>query len=272
MAGLALCAGREGEFSRALGYHAAASLILRVHTTPQDRRLRPVMLLNAGWVHNQLGDYDAATRCLREGRKIARRQNDRITEGKCLIGEAEIMIDNGRLSQAGDLAEEAATIGVRAGNRALCRDAKEILALACLCGGGLDAASAAAEIAGRHRCTLTGYAFTGLVAFRKGDRTAARTAFEKADTKAGELRRTSDRDYQVLDKHGLVLCGLALLGDRHRLDSAVLTYRSARKLTTASGVVGRNLLLLAQFGPGAEPSTLDRARDAARGVLNPGRR
>jgi tetratricopeptide (TPR) repeat protein len=266
-AGLAVCVGREGRFRRALRCHAAASLVLRVHTGPLDWRLRPLTLLNAGWVHSQLGDYDAAARCLREGQRIARQRDDRLSEGKCLLGEAEVMIDSKDLSQAVDLAEKAATIGVRAGNRALCRDAKEILALASLCGGELDAASAAAEIALRHRCTLTGYAFTGLVAFRRGDRAAARTAFEDGHKKAMKLRRPGDGDYRVLDLHGLVLCGLALLGDRDRLDSAVFAYQSARRLTAASGVVARNLLLLDQFGPDAEPNALDRVRDAARRVL-----
>ena len=184
----------------------------------------------------------------------------------CLLGEAELALDDDNLPQAVSLAEEAAAIGIRNGNRALCRVAMEILAEVRLCQGDLAAAARAADIARRHHCTVVGFGLAGLVAYRQEGRDGeARAAFQAGHDLAERLRRPNQRNYQLFDVHGLVACGLALLGDQTRLTTALAAYRAGRTVTTANGAVRRSVLLLDQFRPRADPGILEQVRAAAKG-------
>jgi hypothetical protein len=105
----------------------------------------------------------------------------------------------------------------------------------------------------------------GITAHRNGDQEKARRAFSDAYMQAELLRKRDNRAFQVLDTQGLVLCGLALCGDRDQLDPAVRAYRAARAVTREQGAVRRSLRLLDELGHGGDQEVVAAARRAAMG-------
>jgi tetratricopeptide (TPR) repeat protein len=263
---LAMCQARAGMFGPASRKLTAVRPLLSACRTKANRLLRPRVFINLAWIQGQLGDRDRARDLLRAGHRLAAALDDRRLQGRCQLHEAELALDDGDLEDAVDLAEQAAALAIRGGSRELCRDAKETVVLANLSADRLAAAAAAARIAGRHHTSVRGLVLTGLVAYRYGDRDqAARAAFREGCALAERLRRPDERSFQLLDSHGLAACGLALLGERDQLDTAVAAHQAARRVTSVAGAVRRALLMLDQFRPRADTRILDQVRTAARG-------
>jgi tetratricopeptide (TPR) repeat protein len=264
LAGLAMCRARAGKFRSALRLYARARWLLKLFGTTAYQAHRPTMLYGEAWVHGQRGDRNQAWSLLREGRSQAIELGQRRWEGMCLLSEAQLALDDHKLEHAVALAEEASAIGVRNGNRWLCRVAMEILAMAQLNQGDLTAAARAADIAQRNHGSVLGFGLVGLAAYRRGKDEDARVAFHMGRT-ARRRDWANERDFQFLDAYGLVACGLALLGEHSYLTIALDTYREAREITTGSGAVERTLMLLDQFEPRADSRILERVRAAAKG-------
>jgi hypothetical protein len=265
LAGLAMCRAKAGRFASARWLLRVARTLLKRGGTAADQVHWPTMFLDEAWVHGQLGDREKARSLLQRGRSKAVEIGERRLEGTCLLGAAQLALDDRLLDHAVALAEEASAIGVRNGDRSQCRVAMEILAQAQLEQGDLDAAARAADIAQRTRGSVLGDGLVGLVAYRRGDNDGARNAFRKADSKASRQYQGNEHDFQFLDVYGLVTCGLALLGEPSYRATAVAAYRAAREITTAPGAVERALMLLRQFEPLADPRILDEVRAAAKG-------
>lgn len=238
LADWAMCLAREGRFVPALRLYAVARSMLTRYGTAADRIHQPVMVFGEAWVHGQLGHRDHARSLLQEAQRDAVGLDARRWVGECLLGEAQLALDDGDPRQAVDLAEEASAIGVRDGNRRLCRVAMEILALARLGQDDLAAAARAADIARRNRGSVLSFGLVGLVAYRRGEHADAKAAFDEGYLQASGRYRPSERDFQFLDAYGLVACGLALLGEPSCLDTALTVCGKAREITTASGACG----------------------------------
>jgi tetratricopeptide (TPR) repeat protein len=266
---LALCLAREGRFDAALRSFAWAARLLRRGAAGDDRT-QVSIAIDQAWTYGQLGHVPRAHELLQTARRRALDLDDRRLEGMCLLGEAELALDDGRPDQVEKLAGDAAAIGVRNGNRALCRDAMEILAQARLLQSDVGAAARAADIARRNRCSIMGLILEGLIAYRRGPghETDALSAFRKAVAEADRRRRPGGRNYQLLDMYGVAACGLALLDEPSGLRTAVAAFRDARQATTAAGAVGRVDLMLDHFGPRADPAIMDKVRPAAKGELS----
>lgn len=268
-AGLALCRGKVGNFRGALRQQREAFGLLGRRDDRGSRVLRVQMLLNAGWIYSQLGRTIDARDALEQGRGIARDLNEHLLEGRILDGLSAVLIDETSLAEATALARQAAVIAVQAGSARLAREANTTLALAYLCAGDSPAAHAAADAAVRgHRPgqeALMALAVQGVTALRHGEHSAAHRAFLEAGSQAERLMTREQRNYQVLDSHGLVLCGRALCGDLDCLDEAATAYRSARAVTQAPGAVQRSTRVLGQLLQGQESERFSAVRRAAAG-------
>ncbi len=265
LSNVAMHAALGGEFAKAARYSRLIRILFRGRRGVADRTMLPILLLNEAWVDGQLGRTEQARKRLDDAQEAARRIEDYRLQGRCLRGQAELALDDGRLPHAVELAEEAARIGGRYGYRPLVRDAVELLAKVCLCQGNLAAAERAAAIASRSRSTVFGYGLTGLVAYRQGRDDDARTAFRAGCKLAQQRERTNRDNYQLLDSHGLVMAGLSLLDGPPGLTAVLRTYAQARQITRARGAVHRVDLLLKQFAPRADPDRLEEIRVAAAG-------
>jgi tetratricopeptide (TPR) repeat protein len=266
--GLLLCLGETGRFEPALDQLGTARDLLEKLPDEESQTLEAELLLNAGWLHGLVGRTELALELLREGRKLAHRLHEELLEGLCLNAEASALIDDGHAHQAIEPAADAVVIGARTHNPNLSREANGMLALAYLCAGNLDAASGAADAAARYRRSrraLGAFALRGITAFRKGDQEAARLAFLDAHVQAEVLRERESRNFQVLDTHGLVLCGLALCGDLDQIDRAISAYQAARRVTRAPSAIRRSRRLLDELGHDRDPDELAAVRRAANG-------
>src|SRR5207248_4439403 len=271
-AGLAACEGERGRFQRALRHHRAAFRLLKRAPVGSADEIWPELLHNAGWFHLYQGRTETAHSLFVEGRRFAEEHRNWVMAARCMISEAELLILLGGLPAATALAGRAAEIGVPADHAGLCRDAKEVLALACLCTGDLSTATSATTVAARRRGSVFGLGLAGIVAYRTGDRRSAHDLFEQARQRAEGPDRREERDFQAFDDHALVLCGLALCGEPEALPRAIALYRSARAMTSAPGPVLRAVRLLTQFGSDDDDGVLARARLAASGETTGGAR
>lgn len=263
LAGRAMCMARQGGFSPALRRLRVACWTLKLFGTAANQVHQPTLLLDQAWIYGQRGERDRARSLLQEGKRRAAAFGDQELIGTCLLSEAQLALDEHHPDRAVVLAESASKIGVRNGNRPLCRIAMEILAMARLAQGDLDAAARAADIAQPNRGSVLGYGLVGLVAYRRGRRKDARAAFNNGYT----ARRydPNESDFQFLDQYGLVACGLALLGEPSCEKTAVDVYRHARTITAARGAVERAKMLLKMFEPDADCRILERVLAAAEG-------
>jgi tetratricopeptide (TPR) repeat protein len=265
--GLALCEGETGQFREALEHHAAALAMTKDLQGRKSQLFEAELYLNIGCLHGRRGHLEEAFEWLRKGQELASPLGDDLLNGHFLSSEALVLIDDGDLVRAIELATEAIAIGASTRNSHLSREGNMTLAEAYLCQGDLDAASGAADAAARYRRSrraLGAYVLQGITAFRKGLREKAYVGFLDAHLQAETLRRREGRNYEVLDADGLALCGLALCGDQEQLNDAVSTYRAARKVTCEQGVVRRSLRLLRELGRSHE-EPLAHVRRAAGG-------
>ena len=83
----------------------------------------------------------------------------------------------------------------------------------------------------------------GIIALRKGDLPSSREAFLRSITQAEEILLQTPGFYDALDAKGLALCGLALVEDNSHIQIAKDTFKAARKVTSAMGIVKRTLRL-----------------------------
>jgi hypothetical protein len=119
----------------------------------------------------------------------------------------------------------------------------------------------------------------GIIALRQSERETAKQAFAKSVGQAdGILSKTPDY-FGALDARGLALCGLALTGtleghserkrdgeDRSGLvQQAIETFRAARKVTSAAGVVKRVLRLFDELVKCNQEGVLAEIRKSAEG-------
>lgn len=247
--GWAMACAWEGRFTPALRRFRWAHRMLGRSSKRSKQVDRIRVLLNTAWVLGRLGYREAARAHLKQASAMAVDLHDDGLEGLCQLHLAELLLDEQRPAQAVSLAENAARIGLRHGNRSLCRDAKEVATLAYLCMGATDRAAEAVTVARRHVCSVQGLSLAALVYYRSGNSAAARHTFRECRIAIDRVCRwPGERDYQLLDARGLTNCGLALLGEAEALPRSLASYRAARALTAAPGAVARVELMLGQLG------------------------
>jgi tetratricopeptide (TPR) repeat protein len=262
---LGTCYSSLGDYRRAIDHYEKSLAIAR---EIGDRQGEGYALGNLGNCYYSLGDYPRAIDHYQQSLAIAREIGDRQGEGYALTGLGDIYRDTGGLVRACEYFQEAGKIADATGNRQNQHEAHFGLALTHLYAGDLGAAREAIDRARQYdypENTAAAWTTTGIIQLRQGGPVAASKAFACGLAEADGLLERCGQNFSALDIKGLALCGLALCEDEGHLPAAEGTFRAARKITQAKGVVAR---VLSQFDALALPDTdgiLSPARKAAEG-------
>jgi hypothetical protein len=84
--------------------------------------------------------------------------------------------------------------------------------------------------------------------------------------RSAEALLQTSTTYGALDTKALALCGLALVDDSARLTEAATTFRAAREIMRADGIVGRVLRLFDALAMSDRTGVLDAIRPQAAGT------
>jgi tetratricopeptide (TPR) repeat protein len=105
----------------------------------------------------------------------------------------------------------------------------------------------------------------GITALRQGNTRAAQRAFSDALSVANAQIEEASDNLSALDTKGLALCGLALADNPRRVDEAAVTFRAARAVSRAPGIVGRVLRTFDILAAADERGILGQIRGEAGG-------
>jgi hypothetical protein len=105
----------------------------------------------------------------------------------------------------------------------------------------------------------------GIALAHQDDKTDARRAMAEALDAADALLAATPDSYTSLDTRALALCGLAVTGDPSRLGEAADSFRRARAITRADGIVQRVMYLFDGLAACDETGRLARVRSAGTG-------
>jgi tetratricopeptide (TPR) repeat protein len=268
LAGICLCLAKMGRFSQAFEYHLQALAIAR---SADKHSLEAELELNVGAWHGELGRPEEALSHLQRSRQLARELGNRLMEGLCLDAFAHVLVDQGRVGWAVELASRATVIGEQLRSPQLIREGYSTLAFAQLCQGALDDAKHATAAACRYdggRRSLYALVLQGILSVRAEDCEAAQFAFEDVLARTRAVRADDgDANYAVIDLEGLAVCGLIACGHEELLEDALAAFRAARGLATHPGLVARTLRLLDELHPDDDlPPALLSAREVAGGL------
>ena len=144
------------------------------------------------------------------------------------------------MAEANEHFRDASEIADATGDRQIQHEARFGLALARLYAGDLGAAREAIDGAREYQYpanTAAAWTATGIILLRQGEPVAASKAFACGLTDADGQLELGGQNVSALDTKGLALCGLALCEEEGRLTAAEEAFRSARKITQATGIL-----------------------------------
>lgn len=270
---LAVCLAKTGDLSRAVRQFIAARECSNALSDAEQDEAVPMLLANHAWALDQIDEMNDALALLQEGRMRASGAFNEIGVGMCRNGEAAVLIDSGRATDAVTPAREAAEIAARTRDPGLTRQANLNLGLAQLVLSEVPDAFATAEVSARidrGPRAIGACGLLGITAFRLGERKDARSAFQTARAVAGEQVKREDCDYQAWDALGVAYFGMALIEYEQRsqfLKDAGRAFAKARLIARAPGAAKRNRILLNCFE--TEPDLAESMSKVAGGGPSP---
>jgi hypothetical protein len=104
------------------------------------------------------------------------------------------------------------------------------------------------------------------IALSRMGRAGAHEAFSKALAAADTMQAMAPCNVDALDARALACAGLALTGDPDRAGEAVATFRQARTVTGAAGVVAQVAALFDVLAASDELGILAQYRDTLQGT------
>jgi tetratricopeptide (TPR) repeat protein len=241
LSNLGLAWGDLGAVSRAIDYHEQALTIAReIADKPQEAS----ELNNLGLAYLRFGQMSKAIDFCEQSLTIVRELGDRYNESLNLsfIATARMILGEPCLTQF----EEALRIAEEIGNAEARTRAAIGLTGVRLLAGQLEAAQGSAEAAREANHVLqipATCALLGVVSLRRDAKLEAQSHFAEAIRHAEALLTETSQLYAALEAKGLSLCGLALCEDSRHLVAAQDSYRAARTVTSADGVVRQALLM-----------------------------
>lgn len=262
---LAICYSRLGDAARAIALFEQAVAINRA---AGDRSTESMTLANLGVRYGELGETGRAVELFEQALTIHRELGERALEARQLSNLAEVLIDSGRYEEAAKLAQESAAMGEALQSLTHITYGQVRVGVARLLAGRLADAGDAVEAARAYDVPLINHkvaALLGVINLRQCDDSTARSAFMAAVAHADAMLAKSAQNYDALDAKALALTGLALCDNPHHLTAAVESYRAARAITTASGIVARVLRLHDALALADPDGILAPVRDAAAG-------
>lgn len=254
-----------GDMSKALYYLEEAIAIDREikHRVCEGWRLSDLSVY-----YGRLGQIAQARYYCEQALIIAREIGEGFLEGLQFANFAELLIDEGKYTEAIQQGLDCQRMGRETGSSRLGYVSNSLLALANLYAGDLPRARVAAEAARRHdepRDNHAILALLGMVALRQEDRVVAREMFEAAVQQVDGLL-AYNKSYLIMDSKGLALCGLALCEDEKYADAAINVYKEARMIARDAGVIARVQRLFDALAQADRASLLSRVRATAIGL------
>jgi tetratricopeptide (TPR) repeat protein len=221
---------------------------------------------NLGICHAALGETRLAVEFHEKSLAIARKIGARLTEANQLRNLGDCYADLGAWEQAGRYCEQAIRISDEISFAQGRNQGRLSLAALHLHADELDAAreTAQAACAGDYPPIAADLSLIlGIALARQAKRDAASRAFTDAVRSADTLIEQANGNYHTLDTKALALCGKALTNGTGQLTEARATFRAARTITRAHGIVQRVLRLLDALAPADPAGILEPIRIAA---------
>jgi tetratricopeptide (TPR) repeat protein len=107
------------------------------------------------------------------------------------------------------------------------------------------------------------YTLQGIIALRKNDPVNAASSFQTSISHADKILADTPEYYDALDAKGLALSGLVLVEGKEYIAFAKETFRLARKITDAAGIVNRVLRLFDELAKADTEGILAEVRQVA---------
>lgn len=182
----------------------------------------------------------------------------------CGAGELELIREN--YGAARDAFEKAIEVADDIGHAQGRDEARLGLALGSLLANDLASARRLIEAAGQYHHPLREMdtsVLLGVVSYRQGDGGVSKQAFTAAINQADALLALTPERYAALDAKAIALCGLVLCGEAKQVIAAEASFRAARAITSAAGVVHAVLQLFGALALGDDSHLIANIRPAA---------
>lgn len=244
LSSLGSCYQTLGQTEQAIQYQERA---LAVVQTQRIQQAEGIVKSRLALSYGDLGRFVEAFDYHQQALSFDQQRQDRFNEGVARVNLAITSLDTQQIDEAIQYAQSAIAISDEVSAPRLSSYANHFLALAQLYADNLTEARPAAEAARLYDAPDNNYtvlALLGVIALRQDDRAAAQATFKEAIREADGLIEHTPQLYRALDSRALALCGLALLEENpQHVSAAAETYRAARAVTSAAGIVGRVLRL-----------------------------
>jgi tetratricopeptide (TPR) repeat protein len=237
------CYGDLGQIARSIDLYEQALVIDReIGYRPGEADC----LGNLGERYAELGQTARAIDLHEQALAIDREIGYRFGEALDLVNLGDAHRDLGLWDQGAQYCQQAIEVADAIGSAQAQSEARSGLARIQLLAGNLPAALQAIAAARDHdyptdRAEVS--LLSAITQLRQDQPAAAAQEFHTAITHADEQLQHTSGNYGALDTKALALCGLALTTDPAQAAEAATTFRAARAITSADGIVGQALAL-----------------------------
>ena len=262
---LGICHRSLGRLRQAVEFCQQALTIAR---QTGNRISEAQCLTTLGVIYRDLGQLTPAIDLQEQALRISREIGSRSSESNILDNLANAYGDLRAWGQAAEYSRQAIEIGDEISAAQVQNEARLSLARIQLLAGDLQAAQQTALAAREHPYLLFRAQASLLLAIaqlRQGQPAAAAQEFRAATAQSDELLQQASEAYAELDTRALALCGLALTTNPDMAE-AIATFRAARAITSADGIVKQVLALFDALATADHSSILTGIRLAAAGT------
>jgi tetratricopeptide (TPR) repeat protein len=242
--------------------------VLAIYRETGNRGGEANALNGLGWNEAEFGQTATAIEHYQQALLGYREMSDRGGEANVLDSLGGAYADQGELQTSAEYCQQAVTISDETGEVYLRSEARLTLAKTQLWAGDLTGCRDTIEAANRYDYLPASAEISlvqGIVFLRQGARGDAVPRFAKAIDAADTVLQRTENDYRALTVRALALCGLALADAPSHIGDAITSFRAARAITTAPGILARTVRLLDAIAAADSAATLNSARIAAIG-------
>ncbi len=201
---------------------------------------------NLGNCYGDLGETARSIDFHQKALDAARSRTDRQSEGLILSNLADMLIDEGKFSEALKYAKEGLKIGEQLNSPMICVYNLQDIARSHFYAGDLQLARTASEKTRQYdvpECNHTCLILLGVIALRQGEQIMAQEVFNETIVQADLILKESPQYFQAWGAKGIALCGLTLCGNIDYTAAATEAFRSAREVNSDAGIVSRAVRL-----------------------------
>jgi len=247
-------------FEQALGFYKRSNDLPGVAT----------VLVNLGLCYSDLGDGVKAIEYYEQAITLNRKINDR--EGQAIVLEdmGDVLLNQDNIEQAINRYKEAIQIASEIYLPQTLSYARWGLAQAYLITDDLIQAYEAITEAQEYNVPRINHniqALYGLILLRQNDSSNAAAVFDRAIFEANRIVSKTPNYYDALDAKGLALCGLSLIRGSENIGDAIEAFKSARTVTTATGIVKRTKRIFEEFTKSDKDNFLAKVRPFVEGLM-----